>query len=357
LNVYQQTMAAARVVLISHSLLLGRRNVVSWRQKRWVIPSTLGCCCEDPPLLQRALLHRRRSVETSGGIRSQIKSRENSNNNEDDLLVRKIRPVPTSPRQDKFDKIWNRNFEKVQAHFREMAQTQQHPLDDNDDDEQVVSSSYSTDRYDKELPLPLKVWLNKQRYLYLKKRQCDEEDNNAGNKTNETYVAMSDERQAKLETLNISLVWFRDIFWHKRYQQLVEFVRRSDGSFPYDCDREQLPDEGMKLFWWCIKQKKCYRERHQEGVNRESRNATTSMTPERESLLNEIGFCWNHNKASWDARFNELKAYNEQHGDCLVPLHYPANPTFAKWVAEQRANSTSSTKSEKKAAISRDHAA
>ena len=38
----------------------------------------------------------------------------------------------------------------------------------------------------------------------------------------------------------------------------------------------------------------------------------------------------------WLSSLEELRRYKEQHGDCIVPRGYAANPKLASWVAEQR---------------------
>jgi hypothetical protein len=35
---------------------------------------------------------------------------------------------------------------------------------------------------------------------------------------------------------------------------------------------------------------------------------------------------------SWNQKLEELKAYEAEHGDCLVPQRYPANPQLGAWV-------------------------
>eukprot|EP00985_Skeletonema_marinoi_P021763 scaffold13537_cov142-Skeletonema_marinoi.AAC.1 len=40
----------------------------------------------------------------------------------------------------------------------------------------------------------------------------------------------------------------------------------------------------------------------------------------------------------WDMRYQELVAYNDEHGDTLVPAKYPDNPQLGTWVNEQRRN-------------------
>ena len=60
------------------------------------------------------------------------------------------------------------------------------------------------------------------------------------------------------------------------------------------------------------------------------------LTPERVNLLNELGFTWTIRSRdslgeSWNQRLEELKAYKNQHGDCLVPSRYPPNPELGEY--------------------------
>ncbi|KAL7536137.1 hypothetical protein ACHAXR_009422 [Thalassiosira sp. AJA248-18] len=41
-------------------------------------------------------------------------------------------------------------------------------------------------------------------------------------------------------------------------------------------------------------------------------------------------------RVTWQARYNELVAYKEQHGNLLVPQNYSPNPKFGLWVMQQR---------------------
>ena len=40
---------------------------------------------------------------------------------------------------------------------------------------------------------------------------------------------------------------------------------------------------------------------------------------------------------AWNDRYDELDVYKAEHGNCLVPQHYPDNKALGKWVANQRA--------------------
>lgn len=62
------------------------------------------------------------------------------------------------------------------------------------------------------------------------------------------------------------------------------------------------------------------------------------LHPERERLLNVIGFDWraDHTKEEWETRFEQLKLYKQRFGDCCVPTQWKENPQLGAWVAKHR---------------------
>lgn len=64
----------------------------------------------------------------------------------------------------------------------------------------------------------------------------------------------------------------------------------------------------------------------------------TSMTEERKSMLNAIGFVWAKLKGehSWREKYNELRLYKTQVGNCDVATKYGPNPALGRWVSTQR---------------------
>ena len=202
--------------------------------------------------------------------------------------------------QKSSDERWNENFALIQA---DVEQRKRENLD------APMSSR----------PPSLQIWLDAQRHQYRLKYRDDK--NRA-----------TDERLAKLESLGI-FMFPRDQCWEMRYQQVVEFVEER-GYFPYDLDPKSLNGYENRLYWWCWYQKKAYRIYRERQGN--GSVGHTTMTPKREALLNEIGFCWCRREAAWMARFEELKAYQRDFGDCLVPRSYAVNPALGGWVALQR---------------------
>jgi len=63
------------------------------------------------------------------------------------------------------------------------------------------------------------------------------------------------------------------------------------------------------------------------------RGEDSPMTQERLQLLRDIGFVWEVKEKQWLQRYNELKAYKDEHGDTLVPA---AHQSLGKWVIAQR---------------------
>eukprot|EP00542_Grammatophora_oceanica_P000828 CAMPEP_0194070140 /NCGR_PEP_ID=MMETSP0009_2-20130614/88023_1 /TAXON_ID=210454 /ORGANISM="Grammatophora oceanica, Strain CCMP 410" /LENGTH=354 /DNA_ID=CAMNT_0038723391 /DNA_START=218 /DNA_END=1282 /DNA_ORIENTATION=- len=132
---------------------------------------------------------------------------------------------------------------------------------------------------------------------------------------------------AQVEVLNsIQFPWNTrgEEHWQLHFELLVAFkeehghtlVSRSDQANP-------------KLSLWVVDQ------RRQMKLWKEGKN--TTMTKERQRLLDDVGFVWQvRNKSSWEIRFKELLEYKEKHGTTVVPQHYKENKALGKWVAKQR---------------------
>lgn len=76
------------------------------------------------------------------------------------------------------------------------------------------------------------------------------------------------------------------------------------------------------------------RQRRQHKLMQEGKSST--MTPEREELLESLGFVWDSHQAAWTEKICDLTQYQARHGHCLVPSSYKANPQLATWVKCQR---------------------
>jgi hypothetical protein len=56
----------------------------------------------------------------------------------------------------------------------------------------------------------------------------------------------------------------------------------------------------------------------------------------RFELLEKEGFVWDVHQLNWDAMYDKLKEYVEEHGDSCVPSRYEHDPQLGQWVLTQR---------------------
>ncbi|MDB4483108.1 Helicase associated domain protein [Akkermansiaceae bacterium] len=71
------------------------------------------------------------------------------------------------------------------------------------------------------------------------------------------------------------------------------------------------------------------------GTQRTKKNKGT-LGIERIEQLDEIGFVWKPHDQAWGNQFRKLVAYEEEHGDCLVPNKWQEDSKLGNWVGTQR---------------------
>jgi len=112
--------------------------------------------------------------------------------------------------------------------------------------------------------------------------------------------------------------------WEDRYQELIEFKKTyGHCNVPYN-----YPDNPQLGIW---------------VINQRQSKKNSKLLPERERLLEEIGFNWTivdfggvKPTELWDLRYQELLAFKQQYGHCKVPYNYPDNKQLGVWVSTQR---------------------
>jgi hypothetical protein len=60
--------------------------------------------------------------------------------------------------------------------------------------------------------------------------------------------------------------------------------------------------------------------------------AKGSLSEDRISKLEDLGFEWDPIKEDWDLKYSELEAYKDKNGDCRVPAVYKPNIKLGNWV-------------------------
>ena len=73
---------------------------------------------------------------------------------------------------------------------------------------------------------------------------------------------------------------------------------------------------------------------------RQQRRNRDKLPPQYLKKLLDVGFSFNLAKVRsnklWYDSYKQLKTYRSEHGDCVVPQHYPKNQKLANWVQKQR---------------------
>ena len=135
--------------------------------------------------------------------------------------------------------------------------------------------------------------------------------------------SITQERIQMLTDLNFIWVAVTDIPWDVRLEQLKAYKKKHG-----DCLVPNKFKEDNALGRWVDKQRQDYRKL-KEGK-------ASVMNDEKIRKLEELGFCWSVDEFVWNNRFEELKKYKEEKGNCLVPHNYVGNTQLANWVIQQR---------------------
>ena len=116
---------------------------------------------------------------------------------------------------------------------------------------------------------------------------------------------------------------FHEEKWDQRLNELLHF-RRQYGHTLVPHTFHPNP----QLARWVKRQRRQYKLL-------QSGKAST-MTADRVVILEDAGFVWDSHEVSWKEKVQELIAYKDKYGNCLVPSSYRDNPQLATWVKCQR---------------------
>ncbi|MBF8981938.1 Helicase associated domain protein [Lutibacter sp. B2] len=121
--------------------------------------------------------------------------------------------------------------------------------------------------------------------------------------------------EEQVDLLNsIGFVWTleKKIIWDEKIEELKQYYKQNG-----DCNVPQRYKCNVKLGGWVAKIRR----------NRDK------LSKEQVEELNSMKFDWNPGLTRWNKRFDELKKYKEEHGQCNVPK----NNGLGSWVASQKA--------------------
>ena len=138
--------------------------------------------------------------------------------------------------------------------------------------------------------------------------------------------------------------------WNERFEDLKAYKEKHG-----DCLVPGRYTENITLGRWVETQRKQYhryKQAKQEGKTDFSAYAIAMDGEDRITKLEEVGFVWSlrtgsnsngpkpekkEQSLSWNQRLEQLKAYKDENGNCLVPFQYAPDPSLGRWVSNQRA--------------------
>lgn len=120
-----------------------------------------------------------------------------------------------------------------------------------------------------------------------------------------------------MESLGVRLNVYHEV-WEKHYAKLETYYQLHGHA-----NLGRMDD--AKLYHWIQRQRKLYRHK-----------VPGTLDEQRIHRLQKLGFSFDRYQDVWMAKLEELKKYKDEHGDCMVPLEYPANPSLGIWVDTQR---------------------
>jgi hypothetical protein len=112
--------------------------------------------------------------------------------------------------------------------------------------------------------------------------------------------------------------------WEENLQELMRYRQRTGNCLVPNCYKEN-----PTLARW-VK-----RQRYQYTLMIEGQ-PSSAMTGDRVAILEEAGFVWDSQAASWEERLEELKAFRKTQRHCNVPTGYSENISLGNWVKRQR---------------------
>jgi Helicase associated domain len=144
---------------------------------------------------------------------------------------------------------------------------------------------------------------------------------------------LTDDRIRRLEGLGF--VWSLRDDWQKHYEELLQY-KQEHGH----CNVPARYASNRRLGIWVSAQRQQYKQ-ISSAYEEDKPRRPTPLTQERIDQLNALGFTWTIRSRdnfgeSWNQKFEELKEYRAQYGNCLVPSRYPPNPELGIWVGTQR---------------------
>ena len=127
---------------------------------------------------------------------------------------------------------------------------------------------------------------------------------------------LSEGHKKRLE--EIGFIWDAiEADWEEMFTALKEYKERFG-----HCNIPSIWAENKQLAEWIKAQRKNYRR--------------ATLSDDKIKRLEDIGFVWDFPESSWEMKFDALKEYKKNHGNCNVPQGWAENKQLGRWVGRQR---------------------
>ena len=166
-------------------------------------------------------------------------------------------------------------------------------------------------RYVTESGVRLGPWLKNQRAAYLKGE-------------------LSSDKIQRLEAIGMEWDGRNNRQWRQAYEAARQyFQEHGDLEVPY----EYTTPDGLRLGQWVVRQRMAYKGTL-SGKGKVNRKR---LSPDRKKLLDAIGMDWRE-KDSWQKHYEDLLAYQKEHGTLIVPASYKTADGcwLNRWFCSQR---------------------
>ena len=135
---------------------------------------------------------------------------------------------------------------------------------------------------------------------------------------------LGEDRIAKLDSLGMRWESVNDFSWERHYDACKQYCNEfGDLNVPGD----YVTDSGLTLGKWIIAVRK-YRK---SGIK------SNYFTPERESMLDDLGMIWDTNDFLWKRNYEAAKSYYDKYGNLDVPRGHVENGVkLYNWLVDLR---------------------
>lgn len=242
-----------------------------------------------------------------------------------DTFSNKANSSSRNPKKKKQVRSWQRSISTITGRWREQYEALKVFAEQN---------GHCRVPYNYPANPSLGRWVMRQRRLYrrMHEREVEEEGQSNGGDRHRTIPVkvrsssvLTDERREALEKIGFSFKIARRSSWNTRFDELCVY-RAIHGNCLVPLHSKE-PGLGS----WVRSQRNQYRNL----LN--GKPSKCSLTPERISALQAIGFVWDTQRNDlWKERFDELRDFKAVYGHCHVPINYHENRQLGAWVANQR---------------------